>query len=377
MKLGIDARMFGPRVGGGGIGRYVAELVMHLQEIDKETEYVIFLKKENFHDFVIKQKNFTKRLVDIPWYSAKEQFAFPREILLSKVQAMHYPHWNVPIWSKVPFVVTLHDLILLEDEEAAHATTRGAFVHGLKFAAFRHVLEHAVHKSRHIVAISETTKRSILSHFRVKPQKISVIYQGVQAPTADPLATLEKLAVAEPYILSVGNMYPHKNQRILLEALQNCADLPRLQLVFAGKYDAFAEKLQQTAEHLGVADKVRFIHAPTDGEMHVLLKHAALLAHPARIEGFGIPPLEAALLKTPIAVSNIPIFHETLGEESAQFVPPNDALAWAAVMRHAIQEPTAWKSLITSAACRAKRYNWEECAKEMKEMYLQNAFKRL
>lgn len=376
MRLGIDARMFGPRVGGGGIGRYIAELVMHLQEIDKETEYVVFLKKENFHDFVIKRKNFSKRLVDIPWYSLKEQFAFPREILLSKVQAMHYPHWNVPIWSKVPFVVTIHDLILLEDQESAHATTRGSFVHGVKFAAFRHVLEHAVHKSRHIVSISETTKRSILSHFRVSPQKISVVYQGVKVPEAERGVSLEKLDVAAPYVLAAGNMYPHKNHRVLLEALQECEDLPNLKLVFAGKYDAFGEKLKHTAEDLGVAQKVRFIHAPTDGEMRLLLENAALLVNPARIEGFGIPPLEAALLKTPVAVSDIPIFHETLGN-GAQFVPPEDSLAWAAVMRHAVEQPDAWNPLITTAARQAKRYNWEECAKEMKELYLCNAFPRL
>lgn len=376
MRMGIDARMFGPRVGGGGIGRYVAELVMHLQEIDKETEYVVFLKKENFHDFVIKRKNFSKRLVDIPWYSVKEQFDFPKEILLSKVQAMHYPHWNVPIWSKIPFVVTIHDLILLEDQESAHATTRNAFVHGIKSAAFRHVLEHAVYKSRHIISISETTKQSILSHFRVSAQKISVVYQGVSAPKAETGISLTSLDVQEPYILAVGNMYPHKNHHVLLEALQTCKDLPNLSLVFAGKYDAFAEKLKRTAKNLGVAQKVRFIHAPSDGEIHILMQHAALLAHPARIEGFGIPPLEAALLETPIAVSDIPIFHETLNK-GAQFVPQNDPLAWAAVMRHAVQQPSAWKPLITTAKRQAKRYNWEECAKEMKEVYLRNAFKRM
>lgn len=376
MRMGIDARMFGPRVGGGGIGRYIAELVMHLQEIDKETKYVVFLKKENFHDFVIKRKNFSKHLVDIPWYSAKEQFAFPREILLSKVQAMHYPHWNVPIWSKIPFVVTIHDLILLEDQESAQATTRGSLVHGIKLAAFRHVLEHAVYKSRHIVSISETTKRSILSHFRVSSQKISVVYQGVKAPEAERGVSLERLDVAVPYVLAAGNMYPHKNHQVLLEALQECEDLPNLKLVFAGKYDAFAEKLKHTAEKMGVAQKVRFIHAPTDGEIRLLLEHAALLVNPARIEGFGIPPLEAALLKTPVAVSDISIFHETLGE-GAQFVPFEDPLAWAAVMRHAVEQPDAWKSLITAAARQVKRYNWEECAKEMKEVYLSNAYKRL
>lgn len=376
MRLGIDARMFGPRVGGGGIGRYVAELVTHLQEIDKETEYVVFLKKENFHDFVIKRKNFSKRLVNIPWYSVKEQFAFPREILLSKVQAMHYPHWNVPIWSSVPFVVTIHDLILLENNEAAHATTRAALVHGLKFAAFRHILEHAVHASRHIIAISETTKRSILSHLRVSPQKISVVYQGVRVPEGDKTVKLEHLDVQKPYVLAVGNMYPHKNYRVLLEALQECEDIPELRLVFAGKYDVFAQKLKKDADSMGVGQKVRFIHAPTDGELHALMSNAALFVNPAHIEGFGIPPLEAALLKTPVAVSDIPIFHETLAN-ATQFVPPDDPLAWAAVMRNAVEEPKDWESLITAGARQAKRYNWEECAREMKELYLRNAFKRL
>ncbi|NBS69091.1 glycosyltransferase family 1 protein [bacterium] len=376
MRLGIDARMFGPRVGGGGIGRYIAELVMHLQEIDKETEYVVFLKKENFHDFVIKRKNFSKRLVDIPWYSVREQFAFPKEILLSKVQAMHYPHGNVPLWSRVPFIVTLHDLIPLEDRQAAHATTRNAIMHGVKYAAFRHVLEHAVHASRHIVAVSDATKRSILSHFRVKPQKISVVYQGVKPPAYDKQASIEGMGVNRPYVLALGNMYPHKNQGVLLEALKECEDMPQLQLVFAGRYDAFGEKVKKTAERLGVSERVRFIHAPTDGEIHALITHASLVAHPARIEGFGIPPLEAALLKTPIAVSDIPIFHETL-KESAQFVPAEDPSAWAAVMKHAVEAPEAWNTLIASAARQAKRYNWEECAKEMKEVYLTHAFPRL
>lgn len=375
MKLGIDARMFGPRVGGGGIGRYVAELVMHLQEIDRETEYVVFLKKENFHDFIVKQKNFSKRLVDIPWYSLQEQRDLPREILLSKVQAMHYPHWNVPLWSRIPFVVTIHDLILLEDHHAAQATTRNAFIHGVKFAAFRHVLEHAVYKSRHIISISETTKQSILNHFSVSPQKISVVYQGVRAPQPDAKNSVQQLGVVHPYILALGNMYPHKNHRVLLEALTVLPDLP-VQLVFAGKYDAFAQELQHDAERMGIDARVRFVHAPTDGEIYELMKHAVLLAHPARIEGFGIPPLEAALLRVPVAVSDIPIFHEILGEQ-AQFVPVSDAHAWAAVMRHAVEEPQAWKPLITSAARHVKRYNWEESAKAMKEVYLRNAFPRL
>jgi len=77
MKIGIDARFFGPRVGGGGLGRYVSELVTHLQKIDQRNQYILFLKKENFHECKITNKNFSKQLIDIPWYSIEEQRKMP------------------------------------------------------------------------------------------------------------------------------------------------------------------------------------------------------------------------------------------------------------------------------------------------------------
>src|SRR3989338_9522802 len=94
MRIGIDARFYGPRVGGGGLGRYTAELVTALQELDKENEYVLFLRKENFHECAITNGKFTKRMVDVPWYSFAEQREMPREIALAKVNLMHYPHWK-------------------------------------------------------------------------------------------------------------------------------------------------------------------------------------------------------------------------------------------------------------------------------------------
>ena len=104
MKIGIDARFFGPRVGGGGLGRYVSELVTHLQKIDQQNQYILFLKKENFHECKITNKNFSKQLIDIPWYSIEEQRKMPGIIARSKIDFMHYPHWNIPVFSKVPFI---------------------------------------------------------------------------------------------------------------------------------------------------------------------------------------------------------------------------------------------------------------------------------
>lgn len=372
MRIGIDARMYGPRIGGGGIGRYVASLVNHLQEVDSDNEYVIFLRKENFHDFIVKKGNFTKRLVDVPWYSWHEQRQMPKEIVLSKVQLMHYPHWNVPIWCRVPFVVTIHDLILLEDEKAAKATTRHPFIHGVKMAAFRHILEHAVLKSRHIVTVSSATKRSITNHFRIQPQKVSVVYNGLTPPEAGKGIDLATLGVRDAYVLYVGNAYTHKNLEVLIDALKTVDT----QLVIAGKFDKFSEKLKAYAEERGVAHKIRFLHAPTDAEIGALYRGAALFVFPSRIEGFGFPPLEAMSCGTPVAASDIPALREVL-KDAPQYVRPDDVAGWAAVMRHALDKPEAWKEMVKTGEKVAAHYSWKDAAQKTKDIYLVHGLPRL
>jgi glycosyltransferase involved in cell wall biosynthesis len=378
MRIGIDARFFGPRTGGGGLGRYVSELVNHLQEIDGENEYVIFLKRENFHEFSVKRGNFSKKMVDVPWYSLQEQTVMPREIALSKVHFMHFPHWNVPVLTRVPFLVTIHDLILLDDPMSARATTRGPLVHGIKQLGFRLVLERAVHGSRHIITVSEASKRSILEHFRVKPAKITVVHNGVNTPPSGKGIVLRDLGVVEPFILYVGNMYPHKNLDTLLEAFAGArARKPDLQLVIAGKYDEFGKKLHERAASMGFTDAdVRFINLPTDEELGALYRQAALLTYPSRFEGFGLPPVEALLVGTPVMASNASSMPEILGEY-VRYVDPDDADDMARVMVEAIERPDAWTGMREKGMDFAKRYNWDKAARATLETYLLHGPRRI
>ena len=376
MKIGIDARFYGPRVGGGGLGRYVSELVTALQKVDRENEYVLFLGKENFHECVITSPNFSKRLVDIPWYSAKEQLAMPREVALAKVNLMHYPHWNIPVFSRVPFVVTIHDLILLEDPASARATTRNAFVHGLKSIGYRLALETAVHRSKHIVAISEYTKRSILDHFRVPGGKISVVYNGVKPPTGGEAVSLASLGVTQPYFLNVGNAYPHKNLSLMLEAFARfCKTDQQTMLVLAGKRDMFVEKLEAEARQFGIANRVRCIDTPTDAVLARLYADAALAICPSRIEGFGIPPLEALSFGTPVVAAHASSLPEVL-KETVRYFDPDDVSALTRLMHEAIVTPEVWSVLRESGKRQAASFSWDATAKAMKGIYLSYADRR-
>lgn len=370
MRIGIDARFYGPRIGGGGLGRYVANLVTHLQKIDNVNSYVLFLRKENFHECVITNANFSKRLVDVPWYSFAEQRVMPREIAAANVQLMHFPHWNVPLFSRVPFVVTIHDLILLEDPLSARATTKNAFIHGLKYVGFRMAVENAIHRSRHIIAVSEYTKGSVLRHFRVKSQKVSVIHHGVTPPVLVDDVALSSIGVYEPYVLYVGNAYPHKNLDTLIDAFAVFQKTnPDVQLVLAGRRDVFSKRLEAQARSVGIPSRnIRFADFPTDDTLATLYKKAMVFMYPSRIEGFGFPPLEAMLYGTPVACSNATSLPEVVGKHAYYFAP-DDVDGMVTAMTRAKEGTLIDAAGIASAKRHTTDYTWEETARKTMDIY--------
>lgn len=370
MRIGIDARMYGPRVGGGGLGRYVSQLVDHLQEIDKKNEYVLFLKKENFHECIITNPNFYKTLVDVHWYTVNEQIRVPQEVRQARVDFMHYPHWNVPLFSRKPFIVTIHDLILLEDRHSARSSTRNSLVHGFKYAGFRTVLENAIHRSKHIITVSEFTKSRILEHFGIRPEKISVIYNGILPANNQTNIQLSSLGIQEPYFLYVGNAYPHKNLPVMIDAFRKIiSQHPTVKLVIAGKRDMFSQELEAYAKKQHIPeDRIVFLHLPTDEEIAQLYRHAHLFIYPSRIEGFGMPPLEAMTYQTPVAASHSASIPEVL-QDAAHYFHPDDAEALANIMRTRLTQPSYFLKKQQQGEELASTYKWRDTAQQTQRIY--------
>jgi glycosyltransferase involved in cell wall biosynthesis len=291
---------------------------------------------------------------------------------------MHFPHWNVPIFSRTPFLVTIHDLILLEDPSSAHATTRNAFVHGVKYAGFRVVLENAIHRSRHIITVSECTKQAVLKHFRIQPQKITVIHNGVVKPAEGRGVTRRNLNVVEPYVLAVGNRYPHKNLETLIEAFVPVFEKHQsASLVLAGRSDVFTDRLMRLAQKRGLPEHaVRLVELPSDDELGALYRHASLLAFPSKIEGFGIPPLEAMHVGTPVMSSNASCLPEILGN-AAIYADPDDDAKMTDTMLRAIEHPDELRNFVERGHERVTHFNWETAAKQTLETYLRFGHRRL
>lgn len=365
MKIGIDARMFGPKVGGGGLGRYVEQLITELQSIDHKNRFVLFLKSENFDECKITSSNFKKRLANIDWYSLKEQTSLSKIIDKEKLDIIHFPHWNVPINLKTPFLVTIHDLILLEEPLSSKATTRNPLIYLLKYIAYKFVLKNAINKSRKIIAISEYTKSSIKKWFpSVNLNKISVIYQGVTNLPEKSKAPLQKDTISGPYILYVGNAYPHKNLGRLVSAFKQFNQIhPETKLVLAGKNTIFYKRLLSNK-----TKNVIFVDCPTDNELKWLYENATFYAFPSLVEGFGLPPLEAMKLNLPVIASNNTALPEILENAACYFDPKNENEIFLA-MKEVYENKNLQNKLISLGQKQIEKFSWNTMAKTTKNTY--------
>ncbi len=172
-RIGIDARLINQT----GVGRYTRELVENLGKIDKENTYFIFLRQTEYQSLKFKSLNFKKRLADIRWHSLKEQIFMPWILWREHLDLVHFPYFSVPIFYPGKFVVTIHDLIL-DHFETGQASTLPFFIYKIKRWGYKIVIWVTLHRAVRVITVSEATKKEIVEHYAIKPEKIEVTYEA-------------------------------------------------------------------------------------------------------------------------------------------------------------------------------------------------------
>jgi glycosyltransferase involved in cell wall biosynthesis len=381
-RIGIDARFYGPL--GKGLGRYVQEIVDNVLKIDEENEYVIFLCRENFDEFVLVSPRVKKIEVAARWYSFAEQIELPFLIWREKINLMHFPHFNVPILTPSKFVVTIHDLILTKFP-TVRASTLSPWLYKIKNLFYQIVISSAVHRAKKVIAVSEFTKKDIVDKFKINSRKIIVTYEGVAnlasghdslfVKKLDDRKTLLSYNIEDKFILYVGNAYPHKNLEAMLEVFAEFhKKYPDLRLVLVGKEDYFYKRLKDVAEKLNLWNElisdspVIFTGYVPDIELEVLYRQALFYIFPSLYEGFGLPALEAMAKSCPVASSNKASLPEILGEAALYFDPADKADIFMK-MNKLYNDSELREVLIKKGHQQIKRYNWWECASQTLEIY--------
>ena len=306
---------------------------------------------------------------DVPWYGVAEQTQMPSLIARTAPDIVHVPHWNVPVLSGAPRVVTIHDLLLLHEPMSAKSSMRGPATRAIRQMGYRAVLSQAVRSSRRILVPTQWVAEDIKRFFPSLATPVDVTGEGMPDVDASRWVDADP---ADPYLLYVGSAYPHKNLDVLLDAWTMIAKQhPTLSLVLAGEKDVFMTRLEDHVAREGLS-RVRFMGKVSDDVLAELYRKAVAFVFPSRQEGFGLPPLEALAHGCPVIAAKATSLPEVLGQDGAYFFQPSDANDILRAVELVLNDPVgARKQARTQAVVLRQRHDWHRAAERTLEAYME------
>ena len=373
MKVLIDARMYG--LENSGIGRYLINLIGGLIKQDEENDYIVLLRSKYFNEVNL-PRNWKKVLAEFGHYSLTEQIELPRIISKEKPDLVHFPHFNVPLFLKSRFIVTIHDMTM--HQQSVNATNLPLPLFFLKRIPYKIIFGKAVKKSLKIITPSEAVKAEIVDYYKVDPEKIIVTYEGfdtnymIGKVGSREMEILAKYnLVNKNYFFYVGNAYPHKNLEAVVKAAVDInikKNIP-CQFVIAGSRDVFMARLKDQINKNKANDFVKLLGFVSEEELIVIYKNSLGFIYPSLAEGFGLQGLEAIASGTILLASNIPVFREIYGSHAFYFNPkdvPSVSSTMFSVL--SMKSEDKYKYLATAQEF-IKKYSWQKMAKETLNVY--------
>jgi glycosyltransferase involved in cell wall biosynthesis len=362
----IDARLYGPKH--TGIGRYTKNLLQHLIKEKNFSKFnytlIIYedLETEVKRDL---KNNFNYVTTTIKHYSLSEQLLLPFLIRKLKPDLVHFTHFNKPIFYFGKSVVTIHDLIK-HFFKGRRNTTKNALLYWVKHFFYLITTRVAINTSQ-IIVPSNFWKDFLIKSFKTDPKKITTTHEAVDpnflAKVTDTNSQYKNSKT--PYIIYTGNLYPHKNANILIEALTK---LPYLQLKIICARNYFTKRLQKFIKKNKVSRRVQFLGYIPDNEFKKIYSQALALVHPSFMEGFSLTGLEAMALNCPVISSNHSCLPE-IYQDSVLYFDPNNVTELVEQIDRLYKSPDLRQKLITLGHRQLKKYSWNKTAKETFSVY--------
>ena len=303
MKIAIDCRSLGM----SGIGVYLENVLLYITQ-DTSNEFLLIGNKDKIMSFDIKAKH-TILPCDIKPFSFKEILLFPSKIINS-CDVFYTPNYNIPGGINIPIYSTIHDVVFLDIK---------GLTNRLGYLIRKLMLKRAFILSKHIFTVSEFS-RSRIQHFFGNAKPITVAYNGIRAELLN-LKNIEPSKYKFSYLIFVGNMKKYKGLDILLDAIKNTDK----RLVVIGASSNMRTVDRRIYNLLAHNPNVILEGTVSNAELYSLIKGAEALIQPSRYEGFGIPPLEALYIGTPVILSDIPVFKEVYKSMPVSFFKDGDS----------------------------------------------------
>jgi len=351
-KVCIDARMWG--VKHTGIGRYIENLIDNLP-ISPEVEVVLIVSPEiNNEPKLAKYKKYVAKHYIYSLTSLFEMFWL---FLKVKPDLVHIPHLNAPFFWPGKMVVTVHDLIK-HYSTGRKTSTHGPVMYWIKQLEYLAMTWAVVNRADHIITPTNYWKSELIKRFNISPKKITVTYEGVSPDWKRTLKVKPYRSIPlEPYLLYVGNLYPHKSVDTLIAAAEEL----KMPVAIVCARPVFQNRLPKS-------EYVKYLGHLKDDELIAVYSQAEVFVFPSLIEGFGLPGLEAMVVGTPVIAARSSCLPEVY-EDAALFFEPQNVSDLVSKIKHLMSDSSLKKKLIQKGKLQVKKYSWATMANQTWQIY--------
>jgi glycosyltransferase involved in cell wall biosynthesis len=267
---------------------------------------------------------------------------------------IHCPANLGPLYSRIPVVLTIHDLLSFRHPE---------YVPGAYSLILRTLIRLGACTARRILTVSTASRTDIRRYLRIKRTPIDVVALAGETLVKGAIPTTVRRA---NQLLAVGNRMPHKNFSTLLTALALLPEQTRPHLLITGSHGE--DPLTPLVSELGLEKWVSLRGWLTPHELDALYAESTLFVFPTYFEGFGLPVLEAMAHGCPVLCSDIPVLHE-VASDAAGYVDTHDAARLAESIGELLSSPDELARLAASGLARAAEFTWDRTAQQTLESF--------
>jgi len=362
MKFSVDAHAIGRHLTGNEV--YIRNLLHAFAGLDRASEFVAYLSVDGPSPWI--PSRFTVRRVSANPF-VRLGYELSGQLRQDRPDLLHV-QYTAPLACPVPVVVSIHDVSFLEHPD---------FFPRFRALQLRLTVQRTVRTAAKILTLSDFSSDAIQRAYGVHPDDI-VVAPLAAAPEFRPLhidnavdAVRSRFQLPAPYILSVGDLQPRKNQIGMIAAFAELVkSFPQLRhrLVLAGKETWFAPKVREAARNSGVGDRIRFLGFVTDQDLLHLYNACDLFVFPSFYEGFGLPILEAMACGRAVTCSNTSAMPE-VADGAAILFNPHSVPEMTRAMADLLRDAELRSRMERLGQQRAAHFSWQKSAQTTLEVY--------
>lgn len=373
MIIGIEGqRLFRKKKHGMDI--VALELIKNLQKLDKQNQYIVFVKPDEDNTCIPEAANFKVIELSGGPYPLWEQVALPKAAKEHGCQILHCTSNTGPINCDIPVVLILHDIIYLESVSIFKKD--GTWYQKFGNLYRRFIVPSMARKSLRVITVSNFEKERIQNHFNFTDNRLRTIYNGVgshfkKITDTDYLQSIaNKYNLPDNFLFFLGNTDPKKNTKGVLKAFAefNNQSEEKYYLVMLDYDEQALLKILSDINHPEAREYIHLTGYVPNTELPAIINLCKVFLYPSLRESFGIPTLEGMACGVPVITSNTSSMPEIAGD-AACIVDPYKPEEITDAINKILEDKAYAEQLSNKGIIQSQKFSWEIMAQENLKMY--------